>query len=197
MVRFVNDNQIPGLGLKQTLVASLVLDSKFLQGRSHLIVRSPEIRSFRIRVAGIDRDANVEHGPQPLIPLFNERRWADDEQPPYGSFGNQRPEHEPGLDGLPQPDVVSDQPAGRPRRQDPSADPQLMRQQRDTRGRENAPGVVYRFDGSCLCPRGHFDRGMPLRSEDLLKRSSYGIEFSLVTLLQPVVEANNRGVSFI
>jgi hypothetical protein len=38
---------------------------------------------------------------------------------------------------------------------------------------------------------------MPLRSEDLLKRSSYGIEFSLVTLLQPVVEANNRGVSFI
>ena len=59
MVRFVNDNQIPGLGLKQTLVASLVLDSKFLQGRSHLIVRSPEIRSFRIRVAGIDRDADV------------------------------------------------------------------------------------------------------------------------------------------
>src|ERR1700730_10504537 len=123
MVRFVNNNQIPGLALKQTLVASLVLDSKFLQGRSHLNVRSPEIRSFPIRVAGIDRDANVEQGPQPLVPLFNERRWADDEQPPYRSFGNQRPKHEPGLNSLPQSDVVSDQPAGRPRGQDSSADP--------------------------------------------------------------------------
>jgi hypothetical protein len=38
---------------------------------------------------------------------------------------------------------------------------------------------------------------MPLRSEDLLKRRSYGREFSFVTFLESVVEANNRRVSFI
>ena len=38
---------------------------------------------------------------------------------------------------------------------------------------------------------------MPLRGEDLLKRSSDGLEFGLVTLLQAVIEANNRRLSFI
>ena len=43
----------------------------------------------------------------------------------------------------------------------------------------------------------HFDRGMPLCCENLLKRGSYCLEFVLVALLQTVVEANDCGLSFI
>ena len=126
MVCFVNDHQIPGLAFEQSLVTPLLLDPQFLQGRSHLVVSSPEIGSLCIRIASVDRHANVEHRPQPLVPLFNEQRRTDDEQPSYRSLCNQRPEHEPRLNGLSQADVVRNQPAGRPRFQDPPANPQLV-----------------------------------------------------------------------
>ena len=38
---------------------------------------------------------------------------------------------------------------------------------------------------------------MPLRREDLLKRGSHRVQFGLVTLLEAVFKANNRGIAVV
>jgi hypothetical protein len=53
-----------------------------LKGGDNLRVRVPEIGGFRVSLGHVGGEADVEHGLQPLLPLFDERRRADDEEAP-------------------------------------------------------------------------------------------------------------------
>ncbi len=139
-VGLVDHHQIPRLGGEEAgppvvLLRLLPLlggeNAEGFQRGDDLVVRPEEVEPGGVQFGRVRGQADVEHGPHPVLPLLDQRRRAEDEQPADLPPRQERPEDQAGLDRLAQPHVVGHQPPRRPALEDPAADPELVREQLD------------------------------------------------------------------
>ena len=131
VVRFVNDNEVPRLGGEQPVVPAVAVGAQGVQGGDHLRMGVKEVRARGVQFGEISVQPDVEHFPQAFLPLLDEFRGAEHQQPFHDALRQQRPEDEASLNRFAQAHIVGNQPADRPAAQDAVADPELVRQEGD------------------------------------------------------------------
>ena len=194
---FVDEHEIPGLGIEQALPTIAPVETQRMCRGDYPILGIPEIGSFRIDGGNVDRDSDVEHFPQPHLPLFDQAGGRQDEQSAHALRRQQRGEDEARFDGLAKPHVVRHQPSRGPRFEHPLANPELMRQQGDAGPGKDAPGVVDRTNALAEDPCDDMQRGIGSSGGHPLGQTLDGFEVGGQTLLYPMLEADDDAVALI
>ena len=141
--------------------------------------------------------SDVEHLPQPHLPLFDQAGGRQDKQPAHTPRRQQRREDEAGFDGLAKPNVVRHQPSRGPRLEHPLANPELMRQQGNAGSGKDAPSVVDRTNALAEDSRDDMQRGIEPSGGYPLRQTLDEFEVGGQTFLYPVLEADDNAVALI
>ena len=135
----IDQHQIPGPRTEHAGVAALMIFAEGMEGGHNCGMVFPKMTVWLIQCGIVNRGPEVEHLPQPNRPLFGQTRGAKHKEAALTLMGEGRHKDEARLNRLPQPDIISHQPAGRPGFCHLAADPKLVGKQLDPGKRENPP----------------------------------------------------------
>src|SRR5262249_41452808 len=114
MMSFINDDQVPGIGVEEPLACPTTIVTQRVEGCDHHRSGRPEISALRVRLRDVTLEPDVEHVLEAKLPLRDELRRGKDHYSAHSPRGNQGQENKATFDCLAQPHVVGDQPAERP-----------------------------------------------------------------------------------
>ena len=191
---FVDEHEIPRLGAEQALPTIALVETQRMCRGDYPVLGIPEVGSFRIGGGNVDRDSDVEHFPQPHLPLFDQTGGRENEQPAHAPRRQQRREDEASFDGLAKPHIVGHQPSGGPRFKHPLANPELVRQQGDAGSGKDAPGIVDRTNALAENPRDDMQCRVESSGDHPIGQTLYVFEVGGQALLYPVLEADDNAV---
>ena len=143
----------------------------------------------------IHSSPNVEHLLETLLPLLNQFGRGKYQESLNGTVCQERPQDQACFDGLPHANIVRNEQPDRPGLEGAVTNPKLVRQERNPRPGEDAPGIVHRPDRSGLNPQCNLQRGRCLLSTDGIVERRDDQQFRRKNLLDSVGESDDRGIA--